>query len=465
MLPARTSLAAIVLVLSAVRGGPPGEWTRLSEPTGSNIDEPALARTPDGVLHLVWLRKNGAHRDLVHRAVDTAGRALAPITPIVTDWASLQNPELLVTGEGGLRVFFSGVRGQAPGDPYQGAVYAADATAEGDAWTLMEGGVSHSKSTGAPGCTLSREGPFVAWAAGMHLAWHKGMRDNDPDTEVPTVGCCPYDPSLATESTTGDVVLAWYSNVSRQNGLWAMTLAPSPSAPAWVPGSATADHNSSLPPNQRVPIAARGGGGVYLAYCAGYPSCREVDLWRYESAAPTQVAPVRNTRVVNIAAAPAGRLWVMWADGTRLYATRTNKAATRVGPTVSTSPPTGTQAVWKVKGEGSLGPLDLIVSAATGEGIAIWHTRLLPALSLAASPRSFTAGDTTTVVLQVTDAGDPVAGATISVGDQSGRTDSNGRYVVRYTTGVRPGTIPARAELAGYVPASASITARLRPPR
>jgi hypothetical protein len=465
MFPVRTTLALVVLIFSAARSGPPGEWTRLSEATGRNIDEPALARTPDGVLHLVWLRKNGTHRDLVHRAIDTAGRALAPVTPIVTDWASLSNPELLVTAEGGLRVFFSGVRGQSPGDPYQGAVYTADATGEGDAWTLMEGGVSHSQSTGAPGCTLARGGSFVAWAAGMHLAWHKGLSDSDPDTDVPVNGCCPYDPSLATDPATGDIVLAWYSNVSRQNGLWVMTLAPSSTAPAWVPGSATADHNSSLEPNQRVPMAARAGGGVYLAYCAGYPSCREVDLWRYGSAAPMRVASVRRTRVVNVAPAPSGRLWIMWADGTRLYATRTNKAATRVGPTVSTSPPTGTQAVWKVNGEGSLGPLDLVVSAATGDGIAVWHTRLLPALSLTASPRTFMAGDTTTVVLRVSDAGDPVAGAAISVGDQSGKTDARGRYVVRYAAGVHPGTISARATFAGYVGARASITVRLRPAR
>jgi hypothetical protein len=105
----------------------------------------------------------------------------------------------------------------------------------------------------------------------------------------------------------------------------------------------------------------------------------------------------------------------MWQDGTELRATRTNRAATRVGPVATASPPPGTQTVWKVNGDGATGPLDLLASVETPEGIAVWHTQVLPILAVTASPTGFTAGDTARVTFTVTDAGDPVPGATIEV--------------------------------------------------
>jgi hypothetical protein len=49
---------------SLVSGAPRGEWTRITELTDPNIYEVGLARTPDGVLHVAWLRKNGTLQDL-----------------------------------------------------------------------------------------------------------------------------------------------------------------------------------------------------------------------------------------------------------------------------------------------------------------------------------------------------------------------------------------------------------------
>jgi hypothetical protein len=68
----------------------------------------------------------------------------------------------------------------------------------------------------------------------------------------------------------------------------------------------------------------------------------------------------------------------------RVFATRTNKAATRAGAIVSTKPPPGTSTIWRLAGEGSAGPLDVLLHVTAGGSIATWHTQVLPRLLLTA---------------------------------------------------------------------------------
>ncbi len=60
---------------------------------------------------------------------------------------------------------------------------------------------------------------------------------------------------------------------------------------------------------------------------------------------------------------PDGRLWVMWEKRSqRLYATRSNRAATWFGAVVEVNPPAGTGSIWKAAGDGALGRLDLVAT-------------------------------------------------------------------------------------------------------
>jgi hypothetical protein len=461
-----------VLPLALVAAGPPGEWSRITDLTGRNTDEPAIARTRDGVLHVVWVRPKGATWDLVHDAIDASGRPLAYPTAIVTGWSSINNPFLLTMPDGTLRVLLSGVRGQAPGDPYDGSIYTATAGSRGDSWNLAPPGVSQSKNTAEPGATLARDGQVVsAWAAGMEPALHVGLSDRVADQPFGGTGCCVYLPALATDAATGDVVLAWYSNIEGAHGLYTRTVQPAApdAAPQYVPGSANQSRSASVAASQRVALVSRlGAPGVYLAYCAGYPVCRSVNLWRHDSGrAALTVAAEREARFVNASAAPDGRVWVMWSVGNRVRATRSNRAVTRFGPVVSAPPLPGVTSLWKVKGDGAPGPLDVLATASTAAGLATWHTRLLPALSLSATPPRVVASDTApvSVALQVTDAGDPVAGATVSIAGQSGTSDSTGRVQISLPAGTKPTALPGRATLAGYVGAGATVIVVAPPPR
>jgi hypothetical protein len=154
---------------------------------------------------------------------------------------------------------------------------------------------------------------------------------------------------------------------------------------------------------------------------------------------------------VNLTRGPDGRLWAMWQDAarTRLYASRSNAAGTRFGAVVSTAPPRGTSSIWKVGGEGTSGPLDLLVSVSTPGSLATWHTQVLPGLSLACA-----AGRPASCI--VTDAGDPVAGATVRLGGRALRTNARGRVAA----GLRPGAYAVTATKPGYAVARARLRIR-----
>lgn len=208
---------------------------------------------------------------------------------------------------------------------------------------------------------------------------------------------------------------------------------------------------SFVAPDHRTPLVAREGGGVYLAYCSGYPSCTQVLLWRIGGGARL-IARGPNIQDVNLTRGPDGRLWVIWQDGTRrqLYAARTNKPANRVGAVVTLGPPPRTTSIWDVFGEGSLGPLDLLAHVTTGGSLATWHRQVLPGLSLSCTVRR------KRVTCTVKDAGDPVAKATVKVGGKTGTTGARGTA----STTLRSGLHRATATRRGYTSTITSVRVR-----
>src|SRR5262245_65851219 len=97
-------LAALVVVLAAAgsaAGGPPGSWTRLPG-TVVNFAEPGLARTSDGVLHVVYTRKAGTKSELAHATV-SAGGNVGSTAVALGGWASMSHPDLLRMPDGSLR--------------------------------------------------------------------------------------------------------------------------------------------------------------------------------------------------------------------------------------------------------------------------------------------------------------------------------------------------------------------------
>src|SRR5262245_18466838 len=107
----------IVLVLglsASASAGPRAQWTRLAG-TVVNFAEPGLARTGDGVLHVVYTRRNGAKEDLVHLEISPAGQVGAD-TVALGGWSAMSHPDMLRMPDGSLRAFFGGIRSTNPGE-------------------------------------------------------------------------------------------------------------------------------------------------------------------------------------------------------------------------------------------------------------------------------------------------------------------------------------------------------------
>jgi hypothetical protein len=443
--------SAAAVARPAGPGGTGGLWTRVTDSNGRNIDQVGLARTRDGVLHVFWERRAAPLSEGIWRTpVSPAGKPGAP-TAVLDGFRGVGPPDAVVLPDGRLRTFFMGL-GSSFG---HGGVVSAGAPASASNWT--RDGVRVSSNWGAVGpvgaAVIAAGAPVFAYGMSFVLGLHVGLDPNVADANLaPDRRCCDYLPDLATDAAAGGTFVAWYSNATDRTGIWVQQVAPSVAARQLAPGSATGGR--SIVHDQRTAIASRAGGGVYLAYCRGYPSCADALLWRIGAPAPLRVGSGRDIEDVNISAAPEGRLWVMWHDGRskRLHAARTNKAATRVGRVVTFAPPAGTTSVWKLAGEGSLGPLDVLANVSTPSSIAMWHTRVLPRLTLTAS----VAKGTRTVTFRVTDAGDPVGGATVRVAGKTLTTNAAGQAATKLSAG----RIVAKATSTGYGAAAARVVVR-----
>jgi hypothetical protein len=156
---------------------------------------------------------------------------------------------------------------------------------------------------------------------------------------------------------------------------------------------------------------------------------------------------------VMLASAPEGRYWIFWSRNGRVWAARTGRDVTRIGPVTSVAGPPGTTEIWKLDGNGSLGRLDLIANLTTPSGIGFWHTQVLPRLALSAHASA----SQKRVAFVVTDP-DGVKGAKVSVAGHTLTTDVNGKAILPLGALKKKHRYTAVATMIGYIAARASFT-------
>jgi hypothetical protein len=367
----------------------------------------------------------------------------------------MAHPDLLRMPDNTLRVFFGGIRSTAPGDDND-ALNTATAPASGSPWTLTPGRAAqatYAYATGVTGAGLARDGtPVSAWSGTPGLGYHYGIDPKDPDGRIPQTGCCLYEPDIAVDSASGQAWVGFYSNESSGPGVYANAIGPTGPQGGRRLAQGSVTGQSSIHPGNRTAISGRiGAAGVYLVYGQGYPTFRTLALWKVDTPRPRLVLRADRNEHANVAAAPEGRLWLMWEQGGAIVATRTNKAATRIGPLTRLRPPAG-GTIFRLNGEGSAGPLDLIANVQASGQQGLWHQQIWPKLQLSATTRK--AGRGRAITFRVLDAGDAVAGATVKAAGRSLRTTANGIATLRQT---RSASVKATASRAGYVPATLTV--------
>ncbi len=457
---AALSLSIPLLPSSAPAGTPNGKWTKLG-PTSANFSQPGLAMTSDGVLHSVWVRDNetdNTKRDIVHAPIGADG-TIGATDVIQSAWTFMWPvPDLLFTPEGGLRAIWGGQRSLDANETNE-QMSTATAPASGSPWSLQVGDVTEGQGAGAAsiGAASTADGtPIVAWGATTGTFVHHGTDRKDPDYDYQAQlgGCCGYDPDIVLDPTTGRLVMAWYSNATGNEGVWAQDVnggnGQPESSPVRMPGTVTTFQGQEESSQEilRTPIAVRSDGDtvatgeIYVAYTGGYPSQNRILVWQVDSAAASTVKKIDPSSGSDLyapaIASDGSRIWVLWArndsSGTpRIYARRSNLDVSAFGRTVSVKAPNTGEcpSLYTLTPSARTTLVDVVGSFSVGCGadIELWHTQIQPGLTLKADPTKLDGEQK--VKFTVTDAGDPISGATVKVGDKTVTTGVDGTATMK----------------------------------
>ena len=417
-------LVSALLLVNAGAGlsAPSSTFHRLATLNGGSTPQFALARTADGTLHMVWQTgaPTGGPKGLASISISGAGKIGTEIQALSNWDAGI--PGLVATSSG-LEALFggispgnvSGVWGVTSGDG--GQIWSAPARVSG-------GGPTESLAYGSDvTAVLAGTTPVMTLPQAGNLIVQRGLGPGVPSSQVnDTAHGALGGVSTAVDGATGEAVASWASLNAYADVI--QGVAPSVGSPQVVPG----------PFKNSVVLAGRDtGAGVFAAYS---PDNTHVRLLRYGGGSVAVGSRTGTTaKVLGVATGIAGRIWVMWGDdsGGGLALTRSNKAVTRFEAIQHFNPDSFT--LWRLAGDGRLGPLDLIVHQMPNAKGSVppteaLYARILPLLTATFSKTPIKNKKGTIiavkVVVTVTDAGDPVPKANVVIGNKNKSTNGSG---------------------------------------
>jgi hypothetical protein len=435
--------------------GAPGKWEKLAGDVGSSLYLPGVVRTGDKVLHVVWGKDVSPSSDqYFHAAITKAGAIGATTNVLASGWAALNAEPKVVRNGGGIRILFSGLNGGGTGYFYQAT------SGNGASWSTPGQVSQWQYAYGAYGLgadTFADGTPIVGGPLNSDIYWHRGTNAAQADGHVTVGGASIIRLNVAVDRVSDEAWAVWYDLTN--GGVWSRRIEPTVTAAKKAPSSTPG--GSSLVPGQQLPLVARPGGGLYTAYCTAYPSCSKAVVWQVGTKRTIPIKVSSATDVIALGSGGAGRLWVVTHDNYSgmFYATRSNKKVTKFGAIRKIKPPAKSLDAYGVAVEGGTGRSDLVANVLdTGSRDNLWHTQVLPGLSLATSTKKWDGDFTKTVVFTVRDAGAAVPGATVKVGTRVCKTGVKGTCSVKFPK-LGPQRLKAIASKAGY--AKAVVTLRV----
>jgi len=428
--------------------------------------------TPDGKLHVVWVRNNKANDYDIRSTTFALTGAVVHNGAALSHWLNFDQSLALVPDGTGMRIVFTGGQDANNSNKFSlGALYTAT-SANGSSWALVHGSLSsHTVFNQSIAATTRLDGTPVA-AEGLNGTsyFHVGVDAAIPAATADQTFTHGSAFSIGNESVArdknGTVYAAWYEGSNTAQGYWVRTILPSLGAASLAPHSkdvGLADNE----PRGAVALAARTGGGVYLAYCVASKTapCTHIDLWKV-GASTVKVVPgsagSHDVRHVTIAAGAKGRIVVGWYDQTKgvVKVVRTNTYATAWGVVRSIKPPVPVSQLAFFNGlflEASSGRIDVVANVQRSSTTALYHTQVLAGLKLKASPTKISHTHSTVITFTVSDAGEAVANATVSFLGHKAHTNSHGIAKITVAKGQKPGTKTATASKSLYYKATVSV--------
>jgi hypothetical protein len=200
-----------------------------------------------------------------------------------------------------------------------------------------------------------------------------------------------------------------------------------------------------------------------VAYGVGYPSISKIRLWKVGSSTYRDIkAP--GAKAIALGAGIGGRVWVAWGDPANnvIHAVRSNTAVSRFGAVRTVPyPSAGSNVgyVYKMAVDGLKGPLDVVVnSTVPGQSYnAMYHTQIYAPLLVKLSKSSVKSSTGGSVTVTVTEAGSTVAGAAVSFGGKTVRTNSHGKAVIKIAKHASKGRKTVTVSLTYYVTTRVSV--------
>jgi hypothetical protein len=419
----RCSLLAVAALL-VVPGTGLGavKFTRVASIPGTGGQVYSFARTSDGVLHLVYPTTDSPQQGISASSISPAGAIGSSVPALSSSWGA-SIPGLVVLPGGTLEAIFGAV---SPFDG-NGTIWGIASSDGGVTWSApvdvrpspaLEQQAYNSPIT----VRLSGTTPVltVPQAGGLVIQQGLGVTGSVYQPTIASDGDVT-DVDSAVDAATGSVVASWVS-LANPGGMFLQGVAPQAGTPELVPGQSRPE----------VVIAGRDDGpGVFAAYTT---DGKHVRLLRYGGGTEAVGSlPSVTPAALGVATGIDGRIWVMWgSDSGNLAVTRSNKAVTRFEPLQHLNAHLIT--LERLSGDGRLGPLDLFVDEIADTNptlpVGAYHARVLPVLSASVSVTAIKNKKGKVVshklTVTVTDAGDTVSGAIVSVKGHTKKTNVHG---------------------------------------
>jgi len=394
-----------------------------------------MTRTGNGMLHLVYQTTKSATSftptGLATRSISGTG-TVGPQVQALSSWRTTR-PGLVALPDGSLVSVFGAI---SPHGSQASGIWAVSSSDGGATWAPPKNVGSHSALealTYGSDITMQMAGatPVLTMAPAGSVVVQRGLGTGSSTQRVTNSSDgFAGDVDSAADPASHEVVASW-SSLAGKGGDYMQAVAPTLGKPQLVPGELRSE----------LVISGRDTGlGVFAAYTTDNTHVR---LLRYGGGSET-VGKRSGVLAAELGTATGvdGRIWVMWgSDNGGVAVTRSNKAVTRFEPIQHVNPNAFT--LYRLSGDGRLGPLDLFVdeiptSKPTLPPAGTFHARVLPEPSAKASVTKVKTkkGKLKAYKLKVhvTDAGDPLSGATVAAA---------GKQATSNTTGVAKLKLPA----------------------
>lgn len=377
----------------------------------------ALARTPNGELHLLYQTTTGtspAPTGLATRVISPTGQ-VGPAVQALSGWTA-GIPGLAALPDGSLLGAFGAVSPENVSSMW--TIASAD---DGQTWSAP--GATPTAVPQAYGANLNLQAlgttPVFTLTVSGGVTTQQGVASGSPSSLlVDATDDFAGDVNSAVDAS-GAVIVSWDS-LAGSGGDFIREAAPQLGAVQEVPGGL----------KDELQLAARSvGGGVFAPYSADKTHVRLLKYGGGSIAVGSVKGLTANT--LGVATGLDGRIWVMWGDESGIAVTRSNMGVTQFEPIQRLKP--GSFTLYRVYGNGSLGPLDLFVDQIPQSDIHApggFYTRVLPLLSVSDgvvvhhTKKGVVTGYSITV--KVTDAGDKVSGAAVKIGTSKKSTNTAG---------------------------------------